>query len=190
MIEKSNSGQIFTQIDFGKMPVSGIEFDDCEFMNCNFSGSNLNDTDFLGCRFVNCNFVMAKTVNTGFKDATFKGCKLMGLDFSLCSDFLFQVDFEQCQLDYALFGKKKMKKTRFVNCSVKEADFSETALQEATFEQSDLTGSVFQYCNLEKTDFRTAINFSIDPEHNRMKGARFSAYSLAGLLGKYGLNVE
>ncbi len=190
MIEKSNSSQTFTQNDFTKTPVAGIEFDDCEFVDCNFSGSNLSDTDFLECRFVNCNFVMAKTSNTGFKDAIFRGCKLMGLDFSVCSDFLFQVNFEQCQLDYALFGKKKMKKTRFVNCSVKEADFSETILSEANFEKSDLSGASFQYCNLEKTDFRSAINFTIDPEHNRMKGARFSAYSLAGLLGKYGLNIE
>ncbi|HBL77566.1 MAG: hypothetical protein A2W90_15750 [Bacteroidetes bacterium GWF2_42_66] len=190
MIEKLNSNKTFTQIDFGKIPVAGIEFDDCEFINCNFSNSKLNDTDFLNCRFVNCNFMMAKTVNTGLKDVTFKGCKLMGFDFSICNDFLFQVEFEHCQLDYALFSKKKMKKTRFANCSIKEADFSETNLSEAKFDNSDLSGSLFQHCNLEKTDFRTAINFTIDPENNRMKGARFSAYSLAGLLSKYGLNIE
>lgn len=189
MIEKSNYDKTYKQIDFSKFNLAGIEFDNCQFLDCSFLNCNLGDTDFLECQFENCNFITTKTANTGFKDVKFKGCKLVGLDFSMCNNFLFEVEFESSQLDYALFSKKNMRKTRFIKCSVKEADFSETNLTEATFENSDLTGSFFDRCNLEKTDFRAAANFNIDPDKNRMKGAKFASTELAGLLSKYGLKI-
>ena len=43
---------------------------------------------------------------------------------------------------------------------------------------------------LEKADFRGAINYSIDPELNQLKGASFSTAGLGGLLGKYGIRIE
>ena len=43
---------------------------------------------------------------------------------------------------------------------------------------------------LEKADFRGAFNYSLDPELNRIKGARFSPAGLAGLLGKYGIRID
>jgi hypothetical protein len=48
----------------------------------------------------------------------------------------------------------------------------------------------FERTVLEKVDFRTSYNFSIDPEVNRMKKARFSLAGIAGLLGKYDIVVE
>ena len=44
--------------------------------------------------------------------------------------------------------------------------------------------------HMEKSDFRGAFNYSIDPELNKLKGARFSAAGLGGLLGKYGIRIE
>jgi hypothetical protein len=49
---------------------------------------------------------------------------------------------------------------------------------------------MFEGTNLEKTDFRSAFNYSLDPEINRMKKARFSLPGVTGLLGKYGIEVE
>ncbi len=190
MIEKYTQNKTFKQLDFSEIQISGYEFDDCQFINCNFSDCDMSSTDFMDCKFDSCNFMMAKTLNTGFKEVSFKGCKLVGIDFSYCNNFLFQVDFDSCQLDYAIFTKKNMKKTRFVNCSVKEADFSRTNLMEAVFEDTDLSDSLFSNSNLEKSDFRTASNFTIDPENNRIKGAIFSAYALSGLLRKYAIKIE
>ncbi len=190
MDENAYFEQEYTNVDFSQEPIVGAEFNNCTFINCNFSNCKLDNTDFLDCRFESCSFIMVHTHNTGFKEVKFEGCKLVGLDFSLCNDFLFKVEFENCQLDYALFTKKKLRKTKFQNCSVKEADFTQTDLSHAIFGQTDLTDSVFEGCNLEETDFRTAINFTIDPDQNRIKGARFSSYALAGLLRKYDLDLE
>ena len=114
MIEPSNFNQVFTQINFSEEKLSGYEFDGCEFQNCSFANCNLSSIDFLDCQFEGCNLMLAQLTNTGLKDVRFKNCKLIGLDFSQCNDFLFQVEFETCQLEYAIFTKKKMKKQEAV----------------------------------------------------------------------------
>ncbi|WP_435357676.1 pentapeptide repeat-containing protein [Emticicia sp. SJ17W-69] len=82
-----------------------------------------------------------------------------------------------------------MKATKFKNCKLHEADFNETDLTAAIFENCDLAGAIFEKTILEKADFRTAFNFSIDPELNRIKKAKFSLTSIKGLLDKYNLEI-
>jgi len=83
-----------------------------------------------------------------------------------------------------------MKKTVFVNCSLKESQFEEVDLAGAVFKNCDLLHAVFTRTGLEKADFRTAKNYSIDPELNKMKRAKFSYLGIAGLLDKYGIDVD
>jgi len=42
----------------------------------------------------------------------------------------------------------------------------------------------------ERTDFRTSFNYSIDPEKNRIRKARFSLIGIAGLLNKYDIDID
>jgi hypothetical protein len=53
-----------------------------------------------------------------------------------------------------------------------------------------LTNALFENTNLEKVDFRTSYNFTIDPENNRIKKAMFSLNTIPGLLVKYGIVIE
>jgi len=48
----------------------------------------------------------------------------------------------------------------------------------------------FSGTTLEKTDFRRARNFNINPEFNRLKGAKFNNAQLAGLLTKFNLDID
>jgi uncharacterized protein YjbI with pentapeptide repeats len=146
--------------------------------------------DFVDCVFNDCNFSLTKFKGTGVKEVQFNRCKVVGVDFSACSDFLFSVNFDACQLDYSQFQGRKMKKTKFNVCSLKEVDFSEADLTESIFANSDLTRTTFQRTQLHKADFRTAINFSIHPEPNFMKKAKFSLDGLPGLLEKFDLVIE
>ncbi|MEM1328659.1 MAG: hypothetical protein AAGI23_22075 [Bacteroidota bacterium] len=41
-----------------------------------------------------------------------------------------------------------------------------------------------------RADLRESVHFSIDPERNRIQGAKFSQAKLIGLLRKYELEVE
>ncbi|MDP3181157.1 MAG: pentapeptide repeat-containing protein, partial [Bacteroidota bacterium] len=152
--------------------------------------ADFTESELLNCQFEVCNFSLAKFVGTGMKEIKFMDCKLIGINFDNCSDFLFAVEFQQSILDYSSFAEKKMKKTKFATCSMKEVDFSGTDLSISVFENCDLLGTVFKYTNLEKVDFRTAYNYGFDPEINKIKQARFSLSGIAGLLGKYNIEIE
>ncbi len=78
----------------------------------------------------------------------------------------------------------------FKNTNMQECDFTETDLSGAIFDNCDLLKATFDRTNLEKADFRTAFNYSLDPENNRIKKARFSTASLHGLLQKYDIAID
>lgn len=73
---------------------------------------------------------------------------------------------------------------------MQETNFAEADLTAATFENCDLMHAVFDRTLLEKADLRTATNFSINPETNRIKKAKFSITGLPGLLQKYQIEIE
>ncbi len=182
--------QKFENIDFAVTPLPFGEYDDCTFINCNFGGANLNSFKLIACTFTDCNLSMAQTLKTTLRDVKFKGCKIMGVHFESCDQFIFSVSLEACILNLSSFYKMKMKKMKFHSCTMHEVDFTETDLSAATFDNCDLMGARFEQTLLEKADFRTAYNYSLDPEINKIRKARFSVAGIAGLLVKYGIEIE
>ena len=79
---------------------------------------------------------------------------------------------------------------RFKNSSLHEVDFTDADLSDAVFDNCDLSRAVFENTNLEKADFRSAYNYSIDPERNRVKKAKFSLQGAVGLLDKYDIHID
>src|SRR5690554_7624768 len=100
---------------------------------------------------------------------------MLGLHFDECSDFLFQVSFDNCMLNHSSFFKNKLVKTPFIQCKLQEVDFTDCNLTSADFDQSDINGAVFTNCTLAKADFRTALNLSIDPERKDRKSTRLNS---------------
>ncbi|HEY0298714.1 MAG TPA: pentapeptide repeat-containing protein [Arachidicoccus sp.] len=185
-----HQNKTFTNVIYAGKKLLNREFEKCEFINCDFTKSDLSNNDFESCTFKQCNFSLAIIENTGFRNASFIGCKILGLDFTKCNKFLFSFAFSDCHLDYCTFFGTKLKKTNFLNCSMKEVEFSESDLSLAVFKNCDLTGARFQNTNLEKADFRTAQNFAIDPDVNKIKRAKFSVMNLEGLLLRYNLDIS
>jgi len=151
---------------------------------------DLTYTSFTECEFEACDLSSAKIRNTAFKDVVFRDCKLLGVKFENCNTFLLQFYFEGCRIDYATFYKLKLPKTTFKKCSLKEADFSNADISGSDFSNCDLSGAVFENTNIEKVDFRTAENFAIHLENNKVRKARFSQDGLKGLLSKYDLIID
>lgn len=171
-------------------PVAQADYEACIFRHCDLSNSDLSGINFTECQFENCNLSGAKIIQTTFNEVKFVQCKMLGLHFDTCNHFLFTISFDGCTLDYSLFYNCKMKKTVFKNCSLKEADFSETQLPEAVFPGSDLKDAKFEHTNLEKADLRGAMNYTIDPELNKINKAKFSSPAVLSLLAKYGISIE
>ena len=182
--------KLFEKVDFTNSAIAVGEYDNCQFVNCNFSNADLSDLYFSECEFSGCNISTVKMMKTAFKNVHFIDCKMTGLHFEQCSDFLFEVGFDACVLDLSSFYKVKLKKTVFKNCRLQEVDFVEADLTQASFENCDLQGAVFESTILEKTDFRTAYNYSMDPGMNKLKKAKFSLPAVTGLLHKYEIEIS
>ena len=179
-----------SKVDFSKQGRVTDNFEDCTFEHCSFSKTNLSNIIFSECTFIGCDFSIAALAKTVLRGACFKECKLLGLHFEQCNNFIFTVDFENCILDLSCFYKLSLKKTRFRKCSLHEVDFTECDLTGALFEHCDLSGAKFDRTVLAKADLRTSFNYAIDPERNRLTKAKFSAAGIAGLLGKYNIEID
>jgi fluoroquinolone resistance protein len=109
-------------------------------------------------------------------------------------------DIEIKYIEEQIFNVKDFAKEPLIKGEYENCIFKNSQLQETDFAESDLTGAKFDNCNLrqaifdhtilEKVDFRTSYNDSIEPETNHIKKAKFSVSGLSGLLGIYDIEIE
>lgn len=184
------SSLLYTDQVFEKLAsLPSGDFEGCRFSHCNFSSVDLSGINFTECTFDNCNLSSAKILQTTFNDVKFVQSKMLGLHFNTASQYLFTVHFEHSTLDLCSFYQCKMKKTVFFHCSLQEADFTETVLTEAVFEGCNLRDAKFENTILEKADLRTAFSYTIDPNLNKIRKAKFAYPAVLALLDKYGIEV-
>ena len=179
----------YKNVNFGDRGFIKGTYENCTFTNCVFPGSDLSNFIFSDCDFLGCDASLAKIGKTAFRADRFRECKLLGMHFEQCNPFLFSADFEKCILNLSSFYKLSLKKIRFKDCSLHEVDFTESDLSSSLFDNCDLTKAIFQRTTLFKADFRTSYNYSINPETNRIKKAKFSIAGVAGLLDKYDIEI-
>ncbi|MCG3167850.1 MAG: hypothetical protein POELPBGB_03649 [Bacteroidia bacterium] len=182
--------QTFDKLNHSITPLAKGEYEKCVFKNSDLSNSDLTEFKFIDCQFIACNVSLAKLLRTTLRDVTFKECKLLGLHFDKCNEFGLSLGFEDCNLNHSSFYKTKIKKTVFKNTQLHEVDFTECDLSVAVFDNCDLLHAKFDNTLLEKTDLRSAFNYSINPDSNRIKKARFSLSGVIGLLDKYDIDIE
>lgn len=190
MTDQHFNDETFEHINFSEKGWKRGEYDNCQFVQCDFSGVDLSNNRFIECEFDECNMSTVPLENTSFQDVVFSGCKLLGLQFSDCNTFLLDMIFRKCQLDMSSFYELKLKGLQMTDCQLKDVDFAGAMLEEARFDNCDLSGALFDQTVLEKADFRTAIGYTIDPDANRIKKAQFSMNGVMGLLGKYDIRIE
>lgn len=180
----------FKSIDFTENPLEKGDYEHCSFISCDFSKVDLSHFSFVDCTFEKCRFNLAKLYQTTIREVIFTECNLIGLHFERANTSMFSAQFISSQLDVSSFVKMPLRLCKFEKCKLKEVDFSSADLRSVSFEECDLTGTVFNNTNLEKADFRTAFNFIIQPDKNRLSKARFSKYGLEGLLRGFDIRVD
>jgi|TARA_B110000093_G_C12949139_1_gene401662 uncharacterized protein YjbI with pentapeptide repeats len=190
MLDAYFDSENFIKIDFNKTNLKKGEYDNCIFEQCNFENTNLSNIHFIECEFVDCNFSNSIVKNTAFRAVKFSKSKMIGIKFYECNTFLLNFTFDNCQLNFSSFYKLKIPQTLFNECNLEEVDFTEANLNNSRFHISNFNNAIFNETNLEKTDFKTAFNFSIDPENNMLKSAKFSKENIGGLLSKYKVIIE
>ncbi|MBX7153020.1 pentapeptide repeat-containing protein [bacterium] len=182
--------QTFEKIDFTRRkPVRG-SYENCTFLHCNFEKADLSGFNFLECTFSHCNLSLANIADATIKETVFNESKLLGIVFEKCNAALFSADFEKSDLSMSSFIKLKLKKIRFKGCNLRDTDFAYADLSAAVFDGCDLAGAKFDRTILEKADLRTSYHFSIDPEANRIRKAKFSMQGALDLLTKYDIEID
>ena len=83
-----------------------------------------------------------------------------------------------------------LKKTRFIDCQIRECDFTDADLKNSVFINCNLAGSTFENTNLDFADLKTSYNYKIDPELNNIKNASFSWPAASGLVSKYNIDID
>jgi len=182
--------QVFEKKDYTAQDLEKGIYELCTFKNCDFSNSDLSKIQFIECEFYDCNLSSTNLFETGFQNVLFHGCKLMGLHFEKCSEFAFSIKVRHSQLNHSSFYQLKLPNTVFNSSKLEAVDFTECDLSHSIFTNCDLLDAIFDHTILEKADFKDAYNFIIDPENNRMKGAKFSLKTVKGLLSKYNISID
>jgi uncharacterized protein YjbI with pentapeptide repeats len=166
------------------------EYEQCTFVDCDFSNADLGGSSFGKCTFRRCNLSNARLNGAAFREVKFADCKLMGLHFDSCNPIGLEFSAESCLLNYSFFVQVKMRKTRFKDCQMREADFTGADFTDSVFDHCDLLSAVFDGTNLERADLSTAHSYSIDPEKNRIRRAKFSLPDVIGLLNRYDIEIR
>ncbi|PHS10984.1 MAG: hypothetical protein COA88_01490 [Kordia sp.] len=186
IIENTN----FEKENYSQIALAKGEYDNCTFLNCVFSDSDLSNVSFTECKFQDCDLSNVNLKHTVLNDVHFLNCKLLGLQFNDCSDFLFSVSFNKCNLNLATFYQVKAKGTKFDTCILQKVDFTEADVTNSLFNNCDFKSAIFERTIVEKSDFRTSYNYAMDPENNKIKKAKFSMPEVLGLLSKYNIEVK
>ena len=190
MTSKYTIEQTFTKQDFTKNPLPKGVYENCTFIQCDFSQTDLSDVKLEDCEMEGCNWSMVKLHNTALRNVNFIACKLLGLRWEDCNQFALVFSFENCMLDHSSFFQMKIKGTNFKDCSLQEVDFSNCDISSCTLQNCDLKRAIFDNTVMEKTDFRTSFNYSIDLSLNKTKKTKFSKDGIIGLLDKYDIEIE
>ena len=141
--------QNFKNRDYTQTRLPKGEYENCVFEGCNFEQGYLDNQNFIECEFIDCNFSNANLAHTIFNEVSFSHCKMLGLKFEDCNDFLIAFSFHDCVLNYSSFYGLKLKNQLFSDCKLIEVDFTEADLTEADLDTSDLERATFYETNLQ-----------------------------------------
>jgi uncharacterized protein YjbI with pentapeptide repeats len=177
-------------LTYAKDGVNFKEFERCIFNDCDFSQCTFLAVTFIDCVFNGCNFNATKINYVAFRTATFNRCQMKDINFAMVDKLIFEIAFYDCVLDFSKFYTLKIKETIFQNCSLVAVDFMGADLTGVVFDRCDLYRSEFAKAIANKTNFKTSINYTIDPEKTKLKKAIFAMEGLKGLLFKHDIVVN
>ena len=156
-------GETFANYDPGEL-LENAEFEDCVFDHCRWLGTRVQNCRFNACTFDHCNF----------------------------SGVVFQPfgKIKNCAFRYNDFSGMALNGFDWTGAELQQCTFDDTRLAGASFYGVRLGGTRFTRCDLQKADLRTAEEYAIDLETNKLKGARFSFPDVVRLLDGTGIVIE
>lgn len=183
--------QTFEHLDAAEIELVKKSFTRCTFQNCQFFETTFDNCRFEKCHFLDSDLSMAKVKECTWLDVQFEKCKLMGINWTLSKNLhILDMDFKGCVLTYGSFMGLDLKNLTFEDCLTKGVNFGESDLTDVGFIRCDLSESDFLHTNLTNADFRTAKNYAINLNDNKVEGAKFTFPEALSLLKSYNIIIE
>ena len=176
------------------MRLVSSQFTDCTFVNCTFVEAVLLDCRFSNCTFKDCDMSLLQMPGTIYSGTHFVDSKLLGINWTQGNwgnNLLNKpLVFDRCVLNHSTFIGLTFQKIKIKDSIASDVDFREADLREADFGGTDLSESLFSQTDLTKADLSRARNYSISPEENTLKRARFSLPEAMSLLYKLDIKLN
>lgn len=185
--------QSFKNLALQDLLCVGSEFEECTFVDCNFSSAVFERCNFINCSFSGCQLSLASLPYTRLFGVSFTECKLVGVDWTRAtwSEYHkdFEISFRQSILNDSSFFGLTLQGLILDECKVQDVDFREGDFSHAVMTYSDFTHSVFMRTNLQSADFTEATQYSINVLENQLQGAKFSKFEAVYLLESLGIEL-
>lgn len=184
--QKEFTDQVFENLNLRSQTIVDCSFDACIFKQGSFSGATLKNCRFVDCVFEHCDMSNVQFTSSILRSVKFQTSKLVGINWTAASEVM-HLGWYDSILNYGNFSSLDLRKCVMFQCSALEADFIQTNFTEANLCGTDFALARFASTILIKADLRQARNYSIRPDSNKIKNAKFSLPEATLLL--YGLDI-
>ena len=182
----------FSHLSVTDQEMSELEFEACDFIECNFTATRFKKCRFIESTFTRCNLSLAQVSRSQFTDVIFNECKLVGVDWTRASwpklVFSIALQFKQCILNDSSFFGLNLDEITIDACKAHDVDFREGRFRRAILIGTDFTHSLFAKTDLSGADFTDASHYDIDIFNNNISKAKFSRDEAIRLLNS--LDIE
>jgi uncharacterized protein YjbI with pentapeptide repeats len=168
--------------------IKNISFVDCVFNGCKFQQIQWQSCLFEDCEFINCDLSLNSFVSVGLRDTKFKECKLLGINWSDLSKPVL-TEFDSCIMDQCIFEHLDLRNTSFSNSRLQSAELHQCNLTKTNFSGCNLSHCVFENCDLSHAWFENATNYTINPQTNVLKKAKFSYPEVLSFLHPFDIEI-
>ena len=178
--------QTFHSLKAAQLPLQGVTFEACQFVDCDFSANVWHSVRLQECQFTRCNLGLWQLPYSELASVQFDDCKLLGVDWTRVAwpslALTPRLQFRHCLLDDSSFFGLALDEMVLTGCQARDVDFRDCHLRRADLRDSDLAHSLFGNTDQRATNLTEARDYDIDLRHNQLKGAKFSRFEALRLL--------
>ena len=195
-IEHNNdyTGKVFSNLAVKNFTVQRSVFDDCRFIDCDFSFARMTDCRFRDCEFETSNLSSISFDKSKIVGVSFRHCKVTGVDWTTLDWNHYRLGspllFECCDISFSVFSAFVLRGLCLRDCKAHEVDFSDSDLEEADFCRTDFQESRFSSCRRGKSNFCGATNYVVDPLDSSIEKAQFSTPDVLSLLSCFNIEIK
>ena len=138
------SGYDFSNHDIRELNIGCYteEYINCDFSNSDMTGMDMRDISFVGCNFTNAKLDSANFTNTRLESCNFDHASMVGADFTGAK--IYCTDFNSANLSSANFTQADLRVSGFFYANLTNAVFDDTLVRATVFRNSDVSGVNFR----------------------------------------------